>query len=107
MLKLERKIIKNILKKRSRIKQWKEIDKNEMKNFLALILNMVLERKGKLQNHWTATPCFPTYFPGVMGIRRSELIDIFLQINSIRLENEKSIGKLEPLLDLFENFNNV
>lgn len=91
------------LKDHSRVKEWLPVTKDEIKAFIACILNMGLVRKPTMFSYWTklssgSTPWFPMMFPR----NRFQLILRFLHLvnnEELAKRNYDPCGKFLPIVE--------
>lgn len=98
---------KGQLKKYSRAKKWRQVSKEEMRSFLALMFLMGIIKKPDIPMYWSTDPMLATpFFSSVMTRNRFQAIWSFFHVNDNAGRQEgctDRLFKIRPLLDHLVN----
>lgn len=98
----------NASSNKSRNKDWKECDKNEMMCFIALIILQGLLKKPRESMYFSKRPCIETpFYRQIMKERRFFLLKKFLHFTDNNEEQEIPNAKLNKLWPIIEMVNKI
>ena len=95
------------VKRKSRLHLWQPTNKNEIRQFLGIVLYMGLVQYPKISDYWSTNPFYRNSFiPTIMSRNRFQTLLKFIHFSS--KESEDRLRKIRPLIDrLNENFMKV
>ncbi|KAL7643479.1 UNVERIFIED_CONTAM: hypothetical protein RMT77_005461 [Armadillidium vulgare] len=103
-LNAQQMMVNKSVSKSSRLKDWRDTDVEEIKNFLGIVMYMGIINHPSISTYWSKKSFYKNYFvPEIMSRNRFQLLLRFIRFADYREGKTDRLVKVKNLLEILEN----